>query len=304
MTKMRTLFTLLATAAALPVMAQNVTVGGVDNQTGATLAPMTTDPVTTGYTPPAPNDADSAAGTAPTEGMADEAAPPTVSEMMDRAADASATTFVPFQSFQEAPQAPAAPMAGDISATMPSAMGMMSAPVASASPDVDFLRGMIAHHQNAIDMAKLVMKTGSDPYVKMLANDIVSEQSREIDWMKAWLDAHGPNPALAKDVGVPPSHGVSATLPPLPEKAKPAPKKKPVAKKKVEKKAAPVAKREEPKTETVAAPVADGKESAAKTVETVPAKEEPAAAVPAVSEDMGGAEEDATPPQMPNAFGR
>lgn len=310
MTKTNALLTLLAMGLALPAFAQNapsnVTIGGVDSQTGATLTPMAADPVTTGYVQPAQDEASATV-------------PPTVADMVNRAAaDASASQFVPFQSFEGDMQG-AAGMPTPASATvpaMPSSAMAMPTPAASASPDVDFLRGMIAHHQNAIDMAKLVLKTGNDPYVKMLANDIIGGQGREIDWMKAWLEVHGPNAAMAKDVGTPPNHSVSATLPPLPEKAKPAakpaPKKKPATKKPAVKK------------EVTAEPAAEGTlesqpeaTAPAKRVAKTPAK----AAAPAATEgsdseapqsDMGsfggsgGMDEggEDAPSSMPNAFGR
>lgn len=63
--------------------------------------------------------------------------------------------------------------------------------------DIDFITGMIPHHQGAIEMAKTVIKHGKDPEVRMLANDIIKAQDKEIRWMQDWLELHGPNPALA-----------------------------------------------------------------------------------------------------------
>ena len=56
--------------------------------------------------------------------------------------------------------------------------------------DVDFVRGMIPHHQGAIDMAKVVLKEGKDPEIKKLAEGIIEAQESEIKQMNDWLKAH------------------------------------------------------------------------------------------------------------------
>jgi hypothetical protein len=57
--------------------------------------------------------------------------------------------------------------------------------------DADFARGMIPHHQGAVDMAKIVLAFGKDPEVRKLAEDIVKSQEAEIAFMREWLKKRG-----------------------------------------------------------------------------------------------------------------
>ena len=54
-------------------------------------------------------------------------------------------------------------------------------------PDRAFAKGMTAHHQGAIDMAKTELKYGKDPDMRALAADIIKAQQPEIDRMQNWL---------------------------------------------------------------------------------------------------------------------
>jgi len=66
----------------------------------------------------------------------------------------------------------------------------MMAMVPSGDADVDFVRGMIPHHQGAIDMAKTVLAHGKDPSIRALAEGIVKAQESEIQMMNKWLEDH------------------------------------------------------------------------------------------------------------------
>lgn len=57
----------------------------------------------------------------------------------------------------------------------------------TGNADVDFVRGMIPHHQGAIDMARVVLQHGSNDQTKKWANEIIAAQEREIGEMREWL---------------------------------------------------------------------------------------------------------------------
>ena len=57
--------------------------------------------------------------------------------------------------------------------------------------DIDFARGMIPHHQAAIDMARAELEHGTDPQLRKLAEAIIAAQVREIAELETWLRKRG-----------------------------------------------------------------------------------------------------------------
>jgi uncharacterized protein (DUF305 family) len=110
-------------------------------------------------------------------------------------ASAGSTTGAPATS--TAPQ-PSAPTAGDIAAMAKATRDSARYPYTEA--DIRFMSGMIAHHAQAIKMAKLAPTNGAAPSVRTLCDRIINAQTDEIRLMQTWLrDRHQtvpePNPA-------------------------------------------------------------------------------------------------------------
>ena len=85
---------------------------------------------------------------------------------------------------------PFAALMGDAMAVMDD--GMAHAAM-NGQQEHDFVTMMIPHHQGAVDMAKALLLTTTDPVMRNMAQGILAEQQIEIQLMQQWLKDH-PDP--------------------------------------------------------------------------------------------------------------
>ena len=75
----------------------------------------------------------------------------------------------------------------DMENIMNKMMADMSSIEAAADNDIDFLKGMIPHHQGAVDVSKKILEYTKDEKIKEIANRIISAQEKEISDMNNLL---------------------------------------------------------------------------------------------------------------------
>ena len=71
-----------------------------------------------------------------------------------------------------------------------------------SSMDIMFAQMMIPHHQQAVDMATLVLETSTNSELRALAQQIKDAQSPEIEQMQGWLAAAGASEDMGHDMGM------------------------------------------------------------------------------------------------------
>jgi uncharacterized protein (DUF305 family) len=62
---------------------------------------------------------------------------------------------------------------------------------AAADFDIEFLEQMIVHHEMAVMMAQMLLSGTNRAEMQMLADQIVTSQTREIEMMESWLTVLG-----------------------------------------------------------------------------------------------------------------
>ena len=67
--------------------------------------------------------------------------------------------------------------------------------------DVDFMQGMIMHHNQAVEMTELLKTRSQDPEVRELGKKIDVSQTDEMRWMKQWLTDRGLPISAPMDMG-------------------------------------------------------------------------------------------------------
>lgn len=72
-------------------------------------------------------------------------------------------------------------------------MAQMDTLKLTKDPDNDFALMMRIHHQGAIDMANLELKSGSDATLIQMAHSIITSQQQEISQLTAFLQSHPPH---------------------------------------------------------------------------------------------------------------
>ena len=81
-------------------------------------------------------------------------------------------------------------------------------PTGVSGPDVMFFQMMIPHHQQAIDMSNLALKTSKNAELVALAQKIIAAQTAEITQMKLWLTDAGESTEVPDHMG----HGMGGML--------------------------------------------------------------------------------------------
>ncbi len=83
-----------------------------------------------------------------------------------------------------------------------SAASSASEQAAVNDADVAFAQGMVPHHEQAVEMARLADERAQDPAVRDLAERIEAAQAPEITTLTGWLDEWGATPHAGEEGGM------------------------------------------------------------------------------------------------------
>jgi uncharacterized protein (DUF305 family) len=86
--------------------------------------------------------------------------------------------------------APAAVGSQSMTQSMTKSMDQMNSMPTTGDTDKDFAMMMRVHHQGALEMADLELKSGKDPKMKAMAAEIIKGQRKEIKEFDDWLAKH------------------------------------------------------------------------------------------------------------------
>ena len=87
-----------------------------------------------------------------------------------------------------------------------------------AKADIDFMQGMIMHHNQAVEMTELLKTRSQDAEVREIGKKIDVSQTDEMRWMKQWLTDRG-LPTSMQMSGMPmdmPGMDMSSMMPAMP----------------------------------------------------------------------------------------
>ena len=71
--------------------------------------------------------------------------------------------------------------------TMKSGMKEMESMQMTGDADRDFAMMMRKHHEDAVKMSNMLLKSGKDPELRKFAQKVISDQTKEIGQLDNWL---------------------------------------------------------------------------------------------------------------------
>jgi len=92
---------------------------------------------------------------------------------------------------------PGAP--GQPTKTLPSTTRAQLPP--ATQKDIEFMQGMIMHHQQAVEMTALIPTHSTNKELRLLGDRISHSQADEIRFMKRWLITRGQSTEMKMDMG-------------------------------------------------------------------------------------------------------